>query len=137
MSKTPNAPSGVPLDPRGLPPGYAFKPEWEITPRQVREALRNATAAPMLLDCREPDEFALCRIEGAVLVPLGQIEQRAEELEADDGSRSREIVVYCHHGRRSVRAATTLRALGFTNVRSMAGGIDVWSIDVDSAVARY
>ncbi|MCC6321661.1 MAG: rhodanese-like domain-containing protein [Phycisphaerales bacterium] len=91
----------------------------------------------MLLDCREPDEFALCRIEGAVLVPLGQIEQRAEELEADDGSRSREIVVYCHHGRRSVRAATTLRALGFTNVRSMAGGIDVWSIDVDSAVARY
>lgn len=121
-----------------LPPGYPFKPEWEVTPREVASGMRSENnARPLLLDCREPDEFAFCRIDGATLLPLGELERRADELEDDEGRRDRPIVVYCHHGRRSLRAAALLRALGFTDVRSMAGGIDLWSQRVDDQVPRY
>lgn len=125
------------LDTRGLPPGYAFKPDWEVTPRQVRDLLNRADPSLLLVDCRRPDEWDVARIRGAVLLPLWEIEQRAAELETEDGSRNRPIIVHCHHGVRSMKAAGTLRAMGFTDVRSMAGGIDLWSIDVDQGVPRY
>lgn len=126
-----------PLDGRGLPAGYAFKPEWEVTPRYTAERLRAGDPAFVLLDCRRPEEWQAARIDGAVLIPMGETQKRAEELEDDEGGREREIVVHCHHGVRSLRVAATLRALGFTNVKSMAGGIDVWSMDVDRGVPRY
>ena len=91
----------------------------------------------VLLDCRRLDEWETARINGAVLIPMDQVERRADELEDEDGSRRREIVVYCHHGVRSMRVAATLRALGFANVKSMAGGIDAWSAGVDPSVPRY
>ncbi len=125
------------LDQRGLPPGYPYKPEWEVTPREARDGLRAAGQPPLLLDCRRPEEFQVARIEGAVLIPLSELEKRADELEDDDGARTRPIVVHCHHGQRSLRAASMLRAMGFADVRSMAGGIDLWSIDVDPRVPRY
>ena len=126
-----------PPDPRGLPPGYRFKPDWEITPRDTAERLRSSGTRVLLLDCRRREEWDTARIDGAVLIPMDQLERRADELEDDEGERSREIVVYCHHGVRSLRVAATLRALGFPNVKSMAGGIDAWSVGIDPGVPRY
>lgn len=126
------------LDELGLPKGYTFRPDWEVTPRQTQEELALPTAQrPLLLDCREPDEWALCRIEGAVLVPMGQVEQRLDELEDDALGRGRRVIVYCHHGRRSLRVVGALRAHGFAGAVSMAGGIDAWSLGVDASVPRY
>lgn len=135
------APAPV-LDANGLPVGYPFKPEWEVTPRQARDALRHAAGdargpAPLLLDVRRPDEFALARIDGAVLIPLDQLEKRAEELDDHPLGKARTIFVHCHRGMRSLKATAALRALGFSDVRSIAGGIDLWSIDIDARVPRY
>lgn len=130
--------STPPLDARGLPAGYPFREEWETTPRQTRELItREATERPLLVDCRRPDEWDHCRIAGAVHLPMDEIERRADELEDDDGGRDHPVIVYCHHGRRSLRVAAALRAMGFSDVRSMAGGIDLWSVDIDPSVARY
>lgn len=85
-----------------------------------------------LLDVREPFEWEIARIEGARLIPLGELPARVREL---DGHA--EIVTYCHHGVRSRRAAEMLRAVGFPSVRSLAGGIESWSTDVDRGVPRY
>lgn len=124
-----------------LPAGYAFKPDWEVTPAQTRERMASEPAL-LLLDCRRPEEFQVARIGGAVLVPMAEIEQRADELVADSGpaaelGKDRPIIVHCHHGMRSLRVTATLRGLGFTNVKSMAGGIDQWSVAVDQGVPRY
>ncbi|MFT3686322.1 MAG: rhodanese-like domain-containing protein [Phycisphaerales bacterium] len=122
----------------GLPAGYAFKADWEVTPRALADALKAGLArGTVLLDCRRDDEFALNRLPGAAHIEMGQIERRADELEDDQGDRSRPIVVYCHHGMRSLRTTAALRALGFTNVKSLAGGIDAWSAAIDPSVPRY
>jgi len=87
-----------------------------------------------LVDCREQEEFDLCRIEGAELIPLSAFSGLAPERLTD---RDEPIVIYCHAGVRSARAAHYLAQLGYNRVRSMAGGIDAWSLDVDPAVPRY
>lgn len=104
----------------------------EVTPKEV-EALLEADAI-RLIDCREEDEYALCRIEGATLVPLQQI---PEQLDAIRGEGDRPVVVYCHHGVRSLHATQFLRARGFEDAFSLAGGIDAWSQMIDSDVPRY
>lgn len=135
---TPQPANPAALDARGLPHGYPFKPEWETTPRQTKQQLHAATSDSfILLDCRRPEEWQTTRIAGARHIPMADIERRAEELESDDGTRDTPIVVHCHHGVRSLKVTAALRAMGFTNVRSMAGGIDLWSIDVDPTVPRY
>jgi len=88
----------------------------------------------LLLDCREPDEHALVRIAGAVLLPLGELPERLSELEPQRGRR---IVVHCHHGGRSLRAAKWLRANGFSQAQSLAGGIDAWAEQIDPSLPRY
>jgi rhodanese-related sulfurtransferase len=88
----------------------------------------------VLLDCREEDEFQIVRIEGSRLMPLSQLETRVGEL---DEHKDDEIIVHCHHGGRSLRAAKWLRAHGFEKVSSMAGGIDDWAVKVDSSLGRY
>jgi sulfur-carrier protein adenylyltransferase/sulfurtransferase len=88
----------------------------------------------LLLDVREPSEHARARIEGARLIPLGQLEARLPELE---DWRSRRIVVHCHHGPRSSHACALLRGRGFERVENLAGGIDAWSLTVDPSVPRY
>lgn len=126
------------LDSRGLPRGYNFKPDWEITPRETAELLKlPAGQRPLLVDVRSDDELALCRIAGSIHLPLNAIEHRADELESDDAGHAHPIIIHCHHGVRSLKATGALRALGFTNVRSMAGGIDLWSVSVDAGVPRY
>ena len=98
------------------------------------ELKREWTAKPdlVVLDVREPHEYAIARIDGARLIPLSELPGRLSEI---DGRA--EIVTHCHHGARSLRALELLRGAGFANVRSLQGGIDAWSVDVDPAVPRY
>jgi rhodanese-related sulfurtransferase len=104
----------------------------EISPEATAAWLAEAPAAFQLIDCREPDEWALCRIEGATLIPLSQFAERALPALSPD----RPVVVYCHHGMRSLRATQWLRHKG-VNAWSLAGGIDAWSEVIDEDVPRY
>jgi rhodanese-related sulfurtransferase len=106
----------------------------EITPKDAAAKLREAGTRAVLLDCRTPEEFATAKIEGAVLIPMQEIERRVGELE---GREDDEIIVHCHHGVRSLRVTAFLRQRGFENAVSMAGGIDRWSVEVDAGVKRY
>ena len=85
-----------------------------------------------LVDVREPAEWAIARIEGARLVPLATIADASA-----DWDRSREVVLYCKSGVRSMHAAEQLARNGFTNVTNVAGGIVGWTNDVDPSLARY
>lgn len=89
---------------------------------------------PRLIDCREAEELAICQLPGNEWVPLGEFPERLEALTQDP---VRGVVVYCHHGMRSMRAALFLRSRGFMNAFSMHGGIEYWSVAVDPSVPRY
>src|SRR5438046_5532736 len=102
----------------------------QITPEQLKEELTSPNP-PLVLDVREQSEYETANI-GGVLIPVGEIPKRYRELDA-----GREIIVHCHHGGRSQRAAEFLSARGFTNVKNLAGGIDAWSVRVDPKVPRY
>jgi rhodanese-related sulfurtransferase len=85
-----------------------------------------------LLDVREPFEYEHAHIADSVLIPLNQIPQRLQELDFD-----KEIVVICHHGMRSMQAANFLTQVGFKQVSNLVGGVDTWSLECDSSMARY
>ena len=85
----------------------------------------------VILDVRESEEFAVANI-GGHHIPLSHLPDSLEQLD-----RSKEIVVICHHGIRSQQAAMYLLARGFTHVSNLVGGIDRWSLEVDSSVPRY
>ena len=87
---------------------------------------------PFLLDVREVVEHQLVRLEGALLMPLGELIARQHELDPD-----REIVVYCHHGNRSGRATAYLRHNGFPHARNLRGGIEEWAVKIDPSLPRY
>lgn len=87
-----------------------------------------------LLDVREPTEYEIARIEGATLIPLGELPHRLEEIAK---YKNKEVVTHCKLGGRSLRALEILKANGFQNVRSMYGGIDLWAVEVDPSVPRY
>lgn len=125
--------SRTPTGGSGLPPGYRFQPDWEVTPGQVKSML-DAGDDFLLIDCRTPQEHGFVRIEGARLLPLQELADRLDEL---GGHVGRKVVVYCHHGGRSLRMAAVLRQQGFSDVTSMAGGIDWWAVAVDPATPRY
>lgn len=103
----------------------------EITVEEFRE-LRNKNGNIKLVDVREPHEYDICSIEGSMLIPLGEIKDRSNELNPED-----EIVVHCHHGGRSLKAATLLKEKGFKNVVNLKGGIDQWAEKFDPEMARY
>ena len=112
-------------------PGRAVAPG--VSAADVAARLRRGEEL-LLLDVREPDEFAEAHIEGAKLLPLGELEPRLGELE---GWKARPVVVHCHHGGRSARACRALLEAGFRDVANMTGGIEAWSLTVDSSVPRY
>jgi len=89
----------------------------------------------LLIDVREPEEFAITRIEGATLIPMGDIPASLPQLQAKAGETT--LIVFCHHGVRSLHVAQWLREQGVTGCQSMAGGIDAWSALVDPSVPRY
>ena len=106
---------------------------WEIDAPSVHQLLQEG-ADFLFLDCRENDEYQTARIEGARLLPMSELAQRVEELTPE---RARRIVVHCHHRGRSLRVARWLRSQGFGQAQSMAGGIDAWSLTIDSRIPRY
>jgi adenylyltransferase/sulfurtransferase len=103
---------------------------FDISASELARDLR-AGRRPVLLDVREPMEFRINRLEGAALIPLGDLPGRIGELDP-----ARDHVVYCHHGIRSVRAVEILRAAGL-RARNLQGGIAAWIDDVDPAMQRY
>lgn len=88
--------------------------------------------APVLLDVREHWEYERCRIAGSRLVPMAEVSQRSNELDPDA-----EVVLICHHGVRSYRAAMLLEYNGFARVYNLIGGVERWARDVDPAMPRY
>ena len=130
---TPDQPAQFELDDRGLPVNYRFMEGWELTPRQVRAAL-DAGDELVLLDCRTPAEHQLVHLPGSVLIPIQEAPQRLNELQS---LADRKVVVYCHHGVRSLRMTSFLRQQGWTNVHSMAGGIDLWAVDIEPGMTGY
>jgi molybdopterin/thiamine biosynthesis adenylyltransferase/rhodanese-related sulfurtransferase len=88
----------------------------------------------LLLDVREPDEFAKASIPGSLLIPLADLERRVGELAE---WRERRVVVHCHTGGRSARACEKLSGLGFEKLENLDGGIEAWSLTVDDGVPRY
>ncbi len=105
--------------------------ELEITPAELKARL-NSGEKLVLVDVREPWEHEICRIEGARLVPLGTLAASLNTLPDGD-----EVICYCHHGMRSLDAAAWLRFQGFEKAKSLAGGIERWSLEVDPNVPRY
>ena len=103
----------------------------EITVYEL-QAKRNAGEDFVLLDVRETEEVALVQLPHSVHIPMGDIPSRLPELDPEA-----EIVVYCHHGVRSLRVAHFLRQHDFTRAVSLAGGIDAWANEIDPRMARY
>jgi rhodanese-related sulfurtransferase len=104
----------------------------EINTQALVEKLKEPNP-PLLLDVREKWEFETAHIENSLLMPMGDVPSRAHaELDPDEP-----IVVICHHGMRSLNVTMWLRAQGFEQAQSLAGGIDGWSTSVDAAVTRY
>jgi rhodanese-related sulfurtransferase len=102
----------------------------EIGPRDLQLMLQSG-APPLLVDVRQGWEHQICRIEGDELIPLDQLSRRLGGL-----PREQTIVVYCHHGARSLMAARFLAQAGYDAV-SLAGGIAAWAEQIDPRMARY
>ncbi len=105
----------------------------EISPQQCK-AILSENSSVLFLDCREAHEYAYCRIEGSMLVPLSQFAGMAE---SQFPNKETACIIYCHHGVRSLNATFYLREQGYANVFSMHGGIELWSLDIDPSVPRY
>jgi adenylyltransferase/sulfurtransferase len=107
-----------------------------VTEINVQELARRLTAGESihLLDVRQPWEHDLAALPGSQLVPLGELPARVAEVAPAPGAL---LVVYCHHGIRSLHAAHFLEQAGFAEVASLAGGIDAWSLRVDPNMPRY
>jgi adenylyltransferase/sulfurtransferase len=121
------------LDDRGLPKGYRFNPEWEVTPRQVKEKL-DSHEKFYFIDCRLPNEYAITRIDGTTLIPLQEITKHRDKLA---GHENDEVIVHCKSGGRSMQFTQILRQNGFKNVKSMAGGILTWNKDINPGAPQY
>jgi rhodanese-related sulfurtransferase len=106
----------------------------EATPQDIQRRLA-AGEKLLLIDVREPNEFQAARISDAELIPMRTIPAQLQRLEAasDDAT----LIVYCHHGIRSLNVVNWLREQGVSGCQSMAGGIDRWSLEIDPSVPRY
>lgn len=106
--------------------------DFQITTEEVKAALEKGEKLT-LLDVREPWEFDIARIQSARNMPMGDVPSRAhQELDPEE-----HIIVYCHHGVRSLNVTNWLREQGFEKAQSMSGGIDRWSKAVDPGVPTY
>lgn len=103
----------------------------EITPVELKQLI-DSGKPPYILDVREPHEFQICRIPGSVLIPLGDVAARMNELNTAD-----DIVVHCRSGARSAKAVEFLERSGFRKIKNLKGGILAWSDQVDPTVPKY
>lgn len=110
--------------------GLCFNMVPEVSAVETAVLLRAGEVT--LLDVRNPDEVMRACIDGALIIALPTLAQRLQEV-----PRDKPVITVCHHGVRSQRAADVLVAAGFKDVRSMAGGIDAWSQNIDPSLERY
>ena len=103
----------------------------EITVEELKQKIDDKEDF-QFIDVREKDEYDLCSIQGATLIPLSQFEERFEEILAD-----KEVIIHCHHGGRSMRACEYLLSQGYAELTNVAGGIDQWALKIDPAIKRY
>jgi rhodanese-related sulfurtransferase len=103
----------------------------QISPEEVKRQ-REDGASFILLDVREPWEFQMANIPDSILIPLGQLQARMEELDS-----GKEIVTVCHHGIRSQTAMGILMQFGIKDVKNLSGGIDAYSLLADPSIPRY
>jgi len=103
----------------------------DITPREVK-AKQDRGDIFTFIDVREPNEYQICKIPGTVLIPLGDLPKRLNELD-----KQAEIIAHCKSGVRSGKAVDLLKQNGFQNARNMKGGILAWSDQVDPSVPKY
>jgi adenylyltransferase/sulfurtransferase len=104
---------------------------YTITVRELKMRMDKGDQI-FLLDVREPHEYSLAKIDGSVLIPLGQIPHSLKQLDPNS-----EIVAYCHKGMRSADAVGFLVQQGFPNVKNLIGGIEAWSLEIDQSIPRY
>ncbi|MBM3276250.1 MAG: ThiF family adenylyltransferase, partial [Candidatus Sericytochromatia bacterium] len=104
---------------------------WTVSVGRLASRLK-ADDAPVLVDCRQPYEWDICHLDQSILLPMSEIPGRVRELDP-----AADTVVLCHHGQRSLRVVHFLRNAGFASVRSLEGGIDAWSREIDPTLARY
>ena len=100
-----------------------------LTPQQLKEKM---TSGMTLLDVRQLEEIELANLQGTVNIPMSELPTRLSEL-----NPKAPIAVICHHGMRSEMTARFLEKNGFADVSNLAGGIDAWSVTIDSSVPRY
>lgn len=105
---------------------------WDITVQDLAERLKNNGTHIKLIDVREPHELEISRLEGANLIPLGQLAARMSELDSAD-----EIVLFCKSGTRSARALELLASAGFRKMKNLKGGINAWAREVDPSLPVY
>lgn len=106
----------------------------EITPQDIQHRLQ-AGEKLALIDVREPGEFQIARIAGAELIPMRTVPAELSRLDAQ--AEQAPLIVFCHHGVRSLNVVHWLREQGVDACQSMAGGIDRWSLEIDPTVPRY
>jgi rhodanese-related sulfurtransferase len=105
--------------------------ELDVTAAELKKRL-DAGERLLLVDVREQWEWDVCRIEGAKLIPMRTIPANLQALDVEEP-----VICYCHHGMRSLDVAVWLRKQGVESARSLAGGIERWSMEIDPKVARY
>jgi rhodanese-related sulfurtransferase len=103
----------------------------QFRPAELADYIRTGHT-PVLLDVREPWEWNLCRLPGAILIPMHELPARLDEL-----NKEAETVIICHHGVRSFHAARYLETVGFDDVINLSGGVAAWADEVDPAMPRY
>ena len=103
----------------------------EIAAADLKKRL-DAGEKIVLVDVREPWEYQQCRIDGAMLIPMVTVPSNLQKLDTDEP-----VVCYCHHGIRSLDVANWLRQQGVSGAKSLAGGIDRWSLEIDPKISRY
>ena len=102
----------------------------DLTPQEFQDYLVDDEV--ILVDVRDQWEFDICQINGAILIPLGEIAKSYVNLNKDS-----KIALYCHSGIRSMRVADFLLSKGFLSLTNLQGGIEAWSQEIDTTVERY
>jgi len=103
-----------------------------FTPAQLTKHINEPENILTLLDVREPSEFEICHIADSILIPMGQIPEKIDELNKEET-----IAVICHHGRRSLQIAIYLEQNGFLDLINLTGGIDAWAEEIAPDMTKY
>ena len=119
------------ITPQPLAAAPIEQDSYEITPEELKVRLDRGDRLT-IVDVREPHEYNISRLPNSILIPLGQVGARKNELNPSD-----EIIVHCKMGGRSAKAVKLLREAGFKKIKNLTGGIDRWAQNVDPSVPRY